>query len=339
MEKAADIYDGIRMINAQISGVSVETPDGPFKIAALRYGIDNGQGDFAIEGIDGRAPKGPIKLDRFALKALNVANFMRTTALFSNPAQMPPPEQAVALLRVIEGAEINGLAAPYNDTNKPFNIDTLSLSWGQFVGSIPSQAHFIAKVVMPTDAAQAAQRPLIAAGIDKLALNVDLGAGWTEQSGTFVVAPATIGIGNVLQASARISLANVPRGVFSANVAQAAAVGAQIEVGTIELTLHDAGSVDLALAQFARGQNVDRDTARRAIIEAIKTNGEQVAATNPDAAAVVQALVRFVETPGQTLALKLTPRAKVPALQLMQLFKTDPEQAVAQFRIEASTGL
>ncbi len=55
--------------------------------------------------------------------------------------------------------------------------------------------------------------------------------------------------------------------------------------------------------------------------------------------AAVQALARFLESPGQTLIIKLTPRAKVPALQLIQLLKTDPVIALAQFRIEASTGL
>jgi hypothetical protein len=55
--------------------------------------------------------------------------------------------------------------------------------------------------------------------------------------------------------------------------------------------------------------------------------------------AIRGALVSFVETPGQTLIIKLTPRAKVPAMQLIQLLKTDSLIALAQFRIEASTGL
>ena len=71
----------------------------------------------------------------------------------------------------------------------------------------------------------------------------------------------------------------------------------------------------------------------------MKANVENVAAGNPDAVAASQTLARFLETPGQTLIIKLTPRAKVPALQLFQLLKTDPPSALAQFRIEASTGL
>jgi hypothetical protein len=37
--------------------------------------------------------------------------------------------------------------------------------------------------------------------------------------------------------------------------------------------------------------------------------------------------------------IKLAPRATAPVLQLLQLLKTDPPTALAQFKIEASTGL
>jgi hypothetical protein len=64
-----------------------------------------------------------------------------------------------------------------------------------------------------------------------------------------------------------------------------------------------------------------------------------MAGSNPDTVAVVEALIRFVENPGQTLIIKLTPLGKVPALQLIDLLESDPVVALAQFRIEASTGL
>jgi hypothetical protein len=166
-----------------------------------------------------------------------------------------------------------------------------------------------------------------------------VGASWTETSRAFVLEPVKLELGGLFNASARIALANVPRGAFSADAAKAMVNAAQIEAGVLELTLRDAGGVDLAVARFARSQNVGRDDARLAIIEAIKTNGEQVAGGNPDVAVVVQALVRFVETPGQTLVIKLTPLGKVPALQLMQLLKSDPQLALTQFKLEASTGL
>jgi hypothetical protein len=340
IEKAARVYEGIRIGNAEMRGLSMETPQGPFKVSAMRFGLENGKiGEFAVEGLDARSPKGPVKVGRFALQSLDIANLLRMSALFSNPAQAPSPDQALQLLPLLEGVELKGIVAPYKDSNKPVDIDTLSLNWGQFVGPIPSRARLTAKLTGPIDATDAGLQPLVAAGMDTLALNCDLGAAWTEASRTFVLDPVTLELGNLLKASARVSLANVPRGIFSLNPQQAATMGAQIEAGTMELSLRDMGGVDLAIAQYARAQNVSRDAARRAIVDNLRASKEKTAGANPDAVAVVEALTRFIDNPGQTLIIKLTPLGKVPALQLIQMLKTDPLIALAQFRIEASTGL
>jgi len=140
-----------------------------------------------------------------------------------------------------------------------------------------------------------------------------------------------------LKATATVAFANVPRGVFSINPAQAANMAAQIEAGTIELTLRDLGGVDLAIAQYARTQNLSPDDARRAVIDDIKASTAEAATTNPDVAALADALAGFVESPKGTLTLKLTPHGKVPAMQLIQVLKIDPLTALAQFQVEAST--
>ncbi len=56
-------------------------------------------------------------------------------------------------------------------------------------------------MVTPTDPANPALQPLIMAGVDKLAIDVDLGAAWTKSSGAFALAPATIDLGNLARAS------------------------------------------------------------------------------------------------------------------------------------------
>ena len=191
----------------------------------------------------------------------------------------------------------------------------------------------------PLDNTDLGQQALVAAGVDILKIDSDVGATWTEASRAFVLEPVTLDLSGIAKASLRVSLANVPREVFSPNAVQAVAMAGQIEAGTIEFTLRDTGGIDLAVAQQARTQNISRDAARRAIVEGIRSGSEQAAGANPDAVAAVEAIARFVESPGQTLNIKLTPLGKVPALQLMQLLKTDPMVALAQFRIEASTGL
>ena len=154
--------------------------------------------------------------------------------------------------------------------------------------------------------------------MDTLAFNIDLGAAWTEASRTFALDLGTAEFGGLLKASARIALANVPREVFSVNPVQAATAAAQIEAGTMEIMLRDIGGVDLAVAQYARIQNVRPDEARRAIVDNIKATSATVMASRPDAAPIMDALARFIENPKGTLTLKLTPRAKAPAMQLIQ---------------------
>ncbi|MGY8631515.1 hypothetical protein RAD15_03335 [Bradyrhizobium sp. 14AA] len=335
MEKLAGLYEGLRIGRAEVSRISVGTPQGTGKVNAIRYT----QGEFAVEGVDTPAPQGQFKMERFALKSFSAANLIRWAASLSNPGQAPSPDQMLGLFRVLEGAEIKGVVSPYKNTRQLVTIDTISLAWGQLVGSIPSKANLVVKMVAPTDPSNPTQLPLTMAGIDKLAINLDLGAAWTESSGTFALAPATIDLGNLARAQARFALANVPRGLFTTDPVQAMSQAGQIETGAVELSLRDSGVVDLIVAQFARTQNVSRDAARSAMVEMVRAQGEKFAASNLDVRAVVDALAGFVATSGQTLTLKLSPRAKVPLMQLMQLTQTDPESALSQFRIEASTGL
>ena len=132
---------------------------------------------------------------------------------------------------------------------------------------------------------------------------------------------------------------NVPREVFSSDPAQFMGRAAQVEAVAIELSVRDNGFVDSAVTQNARGRNVSRDAARQTLVDSVRVYRADVAAANPEAGTAVDAIASFVETPGQTLVIKVTPRAKVPLMQLMQLLQADPEGALAQFQIEASTGL
>lgn len=340
MEKMAGLYEGIRIGTAQIRGISVDTAEGPIKLAAVRFNLENGKvGEFAIEAVDGRTPKGPVKVGRFALKAFDVAGLLRKVAQFSSTGQPPSSDVALGLIPLIEGVELRGLAVPFKDTGKPVNIDAFALDWSEFVGPIPSKTRLTLKMSGPLDARDTIQKMLVAGGLDRAAVDVDLGTAWTEASGAFVFEPVALEIGGLVKASARVSLASVPKTIFSADPARAMIAAMQLEAGAIELTVRDTGGVDLGFAQYARTLGVSRDAARQRFLDELKSDVDNVAAGNPDLVAAAQALTRFLETPGQTLVVKLTPRAKVPALQLFQLLKTDPLAALAQFRIEASTGL
>jgi hypothetical protein len=339
--KVAGVYEGIRIGGAEIRGFAMDTPQGAFKLAAVKLAnLENGRiAEFAIEGLEAKAPQGPVKIGRFVLKALDVANLMRASMQLSTSPQNPAPEQLAALLLLLEGAEIANLVAPYKDTGKPVNIDTLNISWGQFVGPIPTRARVTLKMSGPVDANDPDPfKTLAIAGIGSASVNFDLGAAWTENARAFALEPATLDIGNVLTASARLSLANVQRGTFSLNPLQFAIMVAQIEAGPIEIALRDTGGVDLAVAQQARQQNISREDARRAITDNIRENAMKMASANPDVMAVAGALTKFIESPRGTLTIKLTPRGKVGMIQIIEALKIGPVAALARFQVEATTG-
>ncbi|UWU88944.1 hypothetical protein [Bradyrhizobium sp. CB1015] len=336
MEKLAGFYEGLRIGRIEIGTASMGLPQGTARIKAVRYH----DGEFAVEGVDTPSPQGQFKMERFALKSFSAANLMRWAAGLSKHGQPPSPEEMLGLFRVLEGAEVKGVVAPHESARQPITVDTISLNWGQLVGSIPSKASLVVKMVTPTDPDNPALQPLIVAGVDKLAIDLDLGAAWTESSGAFALAPATLDLGNLARAQLSVALAKVPRDLFTTtDPSEAMDQLAQVETGAIELSLRDRGVVDLVVAQFARMQNVSRDAARSAIVAMIRAQGEKIAASNLDAKVAVDALAGFVETSGQTLSIRLTPLGKLPVLQLVDVLDQEPIIALAQFRIEASTGL
>ncbi len=339
--KAAGIYDGIRIGGAQVRGLAMDTPEGTFSIAAIRLAnLENGKiAEFAFDGLEAKAPQGPVKIGRFALKSLDIANLMRVSAQLSTSRQSPAPEQLVGLLLLLEGTEIANLVAPYKDSDKPVNIDTLNIAWGQFVGPLPTRARVTLKMSGPVDLSDPDPfRMLAAAGINSAAVNIDLGAAWTENARSFALTPVAIEFGGLMTAAGSLTLANVQRETFSLNPLQAAIMAAQIEAGPVELSLRDTGGLDLVIAQSARSQNITREEARKAIADGIRETAMKMAAINPDVMALAGAITRFIENPRGTLTIKLTPRGKVSAMQLLEAMKTGPVAALARFQIEATTG-
>jgi len=80
------------------------------------------------------------------------------------------------------------------------------------------------------------------------------------------------------------------------------------------------------------------EQARQAIIQNIRETGMKLSGANADAMAIAGAIARFVELPGGTLNIKLTPKDKVPVMQLAEMMKTNPMLALARFQVEAGNG-
>jgi hypothetical protein len=109
-----------------------------------------------------------------------------------------------------------------------------------------------------------------------------------------------------------------------------------VEAGPVELVVRDLGAIELALTQFAREQGIPPAAARRAILEQIEAGVASLRQTNPDLVPVLKALASFVEQSRGTLTIRITPKAPVLLMPLIDAVREDPVAALAQFKIEAA---
>ena len=140
MPKLAGIYEGLRVGSLELRGLSVEAPGGGVQIGLMRFAsLENGRlSELAFEGLDARGGKTPLKFTRFALKGFDIAGLMRMAPRLG-PGQKPTPADIADALRLIDGLDVKNLVTPYGNTAKTVNVDTLDLSWGTYIGGVPSK--------------------------------------------------------------------------------------------------------------------------------------------------------------------------------------------------------
>jgi hypothetical protein len=338
----ADIYEGIGIGLFEIRGVTLNMPQTPpFRLGTFRMkGFENGKlAEWAVEGVEGQSPQQqPFKIGRIALKGLDFAKLYRVFGQFG-PGGAPSPETMASLIPLLEGAEIKDLIAPYKDTRNTVSIETFTVSWGQFVGPIPTAARMTARIAAPLDVGDSDVLKLLAgAGITSATINFDIGAAWTEATSVFALAPLNLEIANLFSLTARVSVGNVPRQLFTVDPVEAMFAAGQVEAGLAEFVLRDAGALDLAIAQFAAQQGLPVQAARTTLIDSINQAAAVLIAGNPELQPAVAAIVRFIETPRRALTVRLIPKGQVPLQAAIEAAAADPTAALSQFRIEVTTG-
>ena len=336
----ADFHEGIGMDLFEVRGVTFNPPQGPtFRLGAFHLkGLEAGKlAEIALEGVEGQTPQQqPIRIGRIALKGLDIANMDRLAAKLG--AGTPPPEQIVQLLPLVEGAEIRDVIGPSKDSGGVIHIDNFAISWGQFVGSIPTAAHVTGRMSAPLDIDNPDVRGLLAGvGITNATVGFDLGAAWTQRTGVFALTPMHVEIDKLFSLDARLSIESVPEQLFTANPDQADLAAGEIKAGLLEFELHDAGALDLAVAQFAAQNGVSPQTARMALIDALNQAAAPFIAADPQFRPVVASIARFIETSRGSLTIRLIPKGQVPLKMTIEAMGSDPFGALSQFRIETTT--
>ena len=340
MDQVAYMYEGIRIGKFEMRGFNGRmAPDTNFKVAAIRLnGLENGRlAEFAMEGMDGQSPqKEPVHIGRFAFKGIQIANLVRQSAQMGDMGHPPSPDQALGLLALLEGIEIRDVDA--KSGQQTIKIENFQLSWSQFVGPIPTVVRLLAKTSVPSSLADSGMGGLLAdAGLPTVSTNIDLGVTWTEATNTLAISPGIIELENMFSFSATVSVLNVPRSMFSIDPAIAMIAAEQLEAGPIQLTLRDTGGVTTALARYAKSKNLSVDDARKEIIASVNESVKAQAPSTPDADVVAQAIIQFIEVPGSTLTITVTPKGRVNIKQAFGTSASDPAATAALFTIDAKT--
>ena len=231
-EKLATIYEGIRVAKFEARGFDADM--GP--TIAAKIGVDPAGGH-------GRRPARRVRRRRRGrADATERAGEDRPRGAqgdrpCENHAQFgaawlqsrrPSPEQALGMLAMFDGIELKDVAVQKN-SKQPVRIDTLALSWGQFVGLIPSQIHAASKFAfaIDPDSADRTLKYLADAGVKQMTANVEIGAAWNENAKSLVISPAIAEFADVYGVSAKLTVNNVPRALFSADPIALAQTAAQ----------------------------------------------------------------------------------------------------------------
>jgi len=339
VERMAGLYEGMHLGKFEMRDMTMNVaPSAPAKIAAVRISnLENGKfGEIAFEGFDGRTPADePVHMGRLAIKGFDVAKLLRAAAQLGQG--QPSRDQVYGMLACLEGVQFNDVEVVGKSMPRPVKIAAFDLSWGQFVGPLPSQAKLSAKVSTPIKAGESEPffADLASAGVKVLDGSVDIALAWNESTQTLSLTPAVVDLSNTGVVSAKLQLQNVSRGMFTTDPVALLGAAATLEAGPVELSVRDAGMIDMALKQAAAAQGMTLESARTMVATLITSQSAQLAQGNPDVQAVADRLVEFINSRGSTLTITVAPKAHVNLMQSVELAKIDPMSLLPQFKFEA----
>ncbi len=143
------------------------------------------------------------------------------------------------------------------------------------------------------------------------------------------MSPAVFEFGNLFSASALLAIDNVPSKVFLGDPASVGAAAAAPEVGPIEISVRDTGGVSLLINEAAKAQNVSVAEARQTIINKMRDQAQSDG--SPDVKQFVGPFSQFIETPGATLKIILSPKDSMTVMNALTSLNTDPKGLLTDF--------
>jgi hypothetical protein len=342
LKKAAEAIAGFQIGKIEVRDVNIEKPNFHFNLATFSLDkLERGKiSELNFGRFDLASERENEQAKRIVLRGIDVAGLLRQSAALNGMGQPPTPNQVGELLTVFNGFEIEDLTAPDTrlgaQSGDTIHIDSMQASWGQFIGTTPTSVRVTVKAAIPIlSSDDGPLKALREAGHNSYSFTLDIGVRWIESDQTYVIAPALVGLDNLFSVSAMLVITNVPPTAFSSDDPDALdEVFALLGVGTIELSLHDTGGVSLLLGQAAKNQNVTVEAARKAFIDDLYR--QALSEKDIDMLPYLITLSQFIETPGATLKVVITPKGRITLVQALQTLKTVPDGLLSQFDIQTT---
>ncbi|GGF65265.1 hypothetical protein GCM10007301_26300 [Azorhizobium oxalatiphilum] len=335
----ADMLNGIAIGDITVKDVSLTEKNDASKIESMSLkGFSNGRLDvMELNGVTGStSDKKPVVFKRLALLGLSMGDLLQTSAATLLQGDKPDVATSLGMFKAMAGFEIEGLVAPHEETGGQIKIEKTSVTWGDFVGLVPSRVSIkLDKITGPISAEDGEPFSYLAAtGMKEGTISAQLDMRYAD--GTLTFAPFAFELEKAFATRIAASVTELPKSALEKpETLQETFLSSKI--GPISVAVTNLGIGELMLKQQAELMGVAPEELRTEVIATITETTDEIANAMPDAKAVGEAVAAFVKAPG-TLTITLTPNKPMTWVDLMGGFlgSDDPVEALSAFTIKAS---
>lgn len=333
----AGMTKGVAFTSFAMKDVAATDPAGKAKVRAVTLSDfkDGRLAAFSIEGLSGEVSgEKPVSLDKLVLKGVTPLPMMEMSSSALDGTFLAL-DGMLAFFRTLEGFELKGLSAPREDSDIPLTVKSLDVSWGQFIGLVPTRFALKGERISGpiTEADVFPLSYLAGAGVNEASFDLDLALAYDPDARAITLSPASLRVDKALAASIDAKLTDVQRRAFEDPIA-ALSAAQQIGAGPIKLVITDLGLADLMLKENAAAAGISPEAMRAEVIAGITKTAKDLAEAYPEAIGLGEAVAAFVKAPG-TLTLTAEPKGEA---KLMNLIAADPLVSLREFAITATAG-
>ena len=323
---AAHLYESIKLAAFEYKDMVIEVPG----LSATKIGLfrtdrfENGTiGKFTLDGLDGSSPQGgSYHLDHFALDGLKASQLIRLTSdLAAAGATGQTGQMGWAVLQTLDGFQLDGLIVPGQTGGAaPVRIDSMRASWGNFIGTMPMTGQFLMKGQIPMGAT--GQEPIAVLGrlgIREPVISLAGKWAWNEARQTVDIGPVSSEVYQAASASFVARITNIRRSTLAGGPMMLAIAMPELKVGAIGIEMKDLGLFHLAGKDAETKMQMDQGMlALRSTIDALPPE-------RTEQRALMEAVLKFLSTPGSQLSVGLKPKGDVGLGALLASLGAGPQ--------------